>query len=72
MRERGRLASPEPRDGGAHGHRDHGDPDQDGLDDGSEELKPAVIQAFQIAQGLPVTGALDEGTVARLKEMHGC
>jgi hypothetical protein len=54
-------------------HLGYGDPDRDDVDDGnSEELSPAVIQAFQIAQGLPVTGAMDDATVARLKEMHGC
>lgn len=45
------------------------DPDAD--EGGDEELSPAVIQAFQAANGLAVTGELDEATLGALAAAHG-
>lgn len=52
-------------------HLGYRDPDA-GEEGADEELSPAVIQAFQAAHGLPVTGSLDEATLAALKDEHGC
>ena len=59
---------------GAKKRLDHlGFRDPDAGENGADEtLSPAVLQAFQAAHALPVTGELDAATLAALKDAHGC